>query len=97
MIPTPATWPAEVRFVAEISQDSMGQCPLFDRWKDEINLNTSEWEQLHTEYREIPLKLSLLRKSKRENELSEDEFWIKHEALKQREAELYKQIYGREK
>ena len=73
------------------------ECPLFDRWKDEINLNTSEWEQLHTEYREIPLKISLLRKSKRENELSEDEFWIKHEALKQREKELYKQLYGREK
>lgn len=71
------------------------ECPLFDRWKDEINLNTSEWEQLHTEYRNIPLKISLLRRRKNVGEISEEEYWSQRDELRQREKELYKQIYGR--
>lgn len=73
------------------------KCPLFERWKDEINKNTSEWDLLHKEYCDIPLKISLLRKRKHNNELSEEEYWKQHDILRQREAELYKQIYGREK
>lgn len=72
-------------------------CPLFERWKNEINKNTSEWDRLHKEYREIPLKITLLRKQKRNGEITEEAYWQQYDTLRQREKELYKQIYGREK
>lgn len=73
------------------------ECKLFERWKEEINKNTSEWDQLHKEYCEIPLELSLLRKRKRNKDLSEEEYWKQYEILRQREQKLYKQLYGKEK
>lgn len=72
-------------------------CPLMERWKEEINADTSEWDRLHKEYHEIPLKITLLRKQKRNGEISEEEYWNQHDTLKQRETELYQQIYGRQK
>lgn len=72
-------------------------CPLMNRWKNEINNNDSEWDRLHKEYCDIPLKQTLLRKRKRNNEISEEEYWKQLDALKARGNELYKLIYGREK
>lgn len=73
------------------------ECPLFEHWKAEINLLTGEFERLVDEYREIPQKMSILRKQFRNKEINEDEYWIKRDALSLREQELYFQIYGRKK
>ena len=68
-------------------------CPLLEQWKSEINQKTSEWESLHNEYCDIPLQLSLLRKRKRNGELSEEEYWQQMDKLHQRRDELHKQLY----
>lgn len=72
-------------------------CPLMDTWKEKINAQNSEFEQLQTEYRTIPLQRSLLRRKRRDQEISEDEYWSQYDILRQREKELYKQLFGREK
>lgn len=72
-------------------------CPLLEKWKKEINQNMSEWEELHKEYCNIPLQITLLRKRKRNGELTEDEYWCQHDALRQRESDLHKQLFGYEK
>lgn len=69
-------------------------CPLFERWKAEINQTTSEWDRLHHEYCDIPLQISLLRKRKRNGELSEEEYWCQADLLHQRKDELHKRLYG---
>lgn len=69
-------------------------CKLLERWKNEINQNTSKWEQLHNEYCDIPLRISLLRKRKRAGELSEEEYYQQTDLLHQRKDELHKQLYS---
>lgn len=73
------------------------ECPLFNRWKEEISLKSSEWEELHTEYRSIPLKESLLRRRKVDGEISKQEYWAQRDELRQREKELCMRLFGCEK
>lgn len=73
------------------------ECPLFEHWKAEIHQTTTEWTKLCDEMREIPQQLSVLRKRKRNNEITEDEYWNQYDSLKSKEKDLYFKIYGREK
>lgn len=72
-------------------------CHLFESWKNQINANDTEWDRLHKEYCNIPLQQTLLRKQKRNGEITEEEYYEQHESLSQREKELCKQLYGYEK
>ena len=72
-------------------------CYLFESWKNQLNKQTDEWDRLYKEYCDIPLKITLLRKQKRNGEVTENEYWLQRDALTRRENELYKKIYGQEK
>lgn len=71
------------------------ECPLFERWKADINGADTKWQKLHDEYYEIPQQISILRKRKFHKEISEDEFWKQHDIIRQRERELSKLLFGR--
>lgn len=71
-------------------------CPLFEKWKEEINQNNDEHQKRLDEwYYEIPQKRSILQKQKRNNEITEEEYWERIDALQLRKEELKKKIYGR--
>lgn len=70
-------------------------CPLFDSWKEEINQNNDEFQKLLEEWKEIPQKRSILHKQRRNNEITEEEYWEQGGALHRRAEELKNIIYGR--
>lgn len=69
-------------------------CHLFESWKNQINANDSEWDRLHKEYCNIPLQQTLLRKQKRNGEITEEEYCEQLEILQSHKKELRQCIYG---
>lgn len=70
-------------------------CPLFEHWKEEINSNNNDFQKLLDEWQhEIPQKMSVLHRKKRNNEISEEEYWVRLQALQQHKEELRKRIFG---
>ncbi len=69
--------------------------PLQEKWKCEIAKQNDEFKVLRDEYVEIPQRISVLRRQKRDGEITEDEYWAEKDKLSSREKELRKALYDR--
>ena len=68
--------------------------PLWDKWLEKINEETSRVSEKKQEYQDIPNILSSLRSEFRDGKMSKEEYFDKRESLQERQKLLRKELYG---
>lgn len=69
--------------------------PILESWSSELEHINNEHTRYYNEYKEIPQKISVLRKRFRQKKLNREQFDKEYEKLKLRENELRNILYGR--
>ena len=69
--------------------------PILKKWSLELERINDEHAQYYNEYKEIPQKMSVLRKRFRQKNINHEQFENEYEKLKLRENELRNILYGR--
>ncbi len=68
--------------------------PLWEKWRKEIEDNDVSYQARRKAYTEVFEQQQELRRQRRDGEITEDEYWERHELLRQKENELHNLIYG---
>ena len=68
--------------------------PLWEKWRDELQIKATQKDKLRMRYRQIPEEMRIVRSMRRTGEISEDEYWDRHEVLNKELDQISKELWG---